>query len=142
MVRRNTVLVCAALAALAGCMGTGPALPHAVPAKGVIQLADGGPMREGRLELSPKDKGGVEAFGDVQPDGSFTLTSYKANDGAVPGTYVVTISPYNYAARGGSPTPIADAGRISPKYLDAATSNLVVEIKPTDNVLHLQLDAR
>ena len=141
MVRRETILAGAVLAVLVGCSGTGPALPPAVPAKGVIQLPDGTPMREGRLEFNPRDKAGVEAFGDVLPDGSFTLTSYKPNDGAVPGRYVVTISPYNYVAGGGSATPIADAGRIPAKYLEANTSTLQVEIKRPDNVLQLQLDA-
>ena len=140
MMRRGVLLAAAALAGLAGCMGTGPALPAAVPAKGVIQLADGQPLREGRLELSPKAKDGIEAFGDVHADGSFTLTSYKPNDGAVPGRYVVTISPYNYAAPGGSPKPSADAARIPAKYLEAGTSNLEVEIKSPDNSLQLRLD--
>ena len=142
MVRRETILVGAVLAALAGCGRTGPALPAAVPAKGMIQLADGTPLREGRLELIPRDGNGVEAFGDVQPDGSFTLTSYKVNDGAVPGRYVVAISPYNYAARGGSPTPVTGAARIPAKYLESGTSTLEVEVKAPDIVLQLRLDPR
>jgi len=117
-------------------------LPAVVPAKGVIQLASGQPIREGRLELTPKDKGGVEAFGDVKPDGSFTLTTYKRDDGAVPGRYVVKISPYNYAAPGGSPARIRSAGQIPGKYLEAETSKLEVEIKKPDNDLHLRLEER
>ena len=83
----------------------------------------------------------MEAFGDVQPDGSFTLTSYKPHDGAVPGRYVATISPYNYAGPGGNPKPIADAARIPAKYLEAETSTLDVEIKSPDSSLQLRLDS-
>jgi hypothetical protein len=142
MWRRRTVLALAALVAAAGCNQKGPVLPATVPAKGMIQLASGQPMREGRLQLIPKDKGGVEAFGDVKPDGSFTLTSYKTDDGAVPGRYVVSISPYNYAAPGGSPARIRSDGQIPGKYLEAETSKLEVEIKKPDNDLHLRLEER
>lgn len=138
--RRMAALV--VVIAAAGCNSKGPDLPAAVPAKGVIQLASGQPIGEGRLQLTPKDKGGMESFGDVKPDGSFTLTSYKADDGAVPGKYIVTISPYNYAAPGGSPVPIRNAGQIPGKYLEAATSTLEVEIKKSDNDLHLRLEER
>jgi hypothetical protein len=140
MFRRQTVLTLAALAVLAGCNSTGPALPPTVPAKGVVKLAGGDPLREGRLELNPKDKDGVEAFADLRPDGSFIVTTYKANDGAVPGRYVVTISPYNYAARGGSPKPIAGAS-LPAKYLEATTSPLEVVIHAPDSDLQLRLDS-
>jgi hypothetical protein len=139
--RRITAALVVVIAA-AGCNSKGPVLPAVVPAKGVIQLASGQPIREGRLELSPKDVGGVEAFGDVKSDGSFTLTTYKRDDGAVPGRYVVKISPYNYAGPGGNPVPIRSAGQIPGKYLEAETSKLEVEIKKPDNDLHLRLEER
>ena len=140
MLRKTILAALAGLAVLSGCKRVGPAPPATVAAKGFVRLADGRPLREGRLEFSPKDQGGAEAFGDLAQDGGFTLTSYKANDGAVPGRYVVTVSPYNYAVPGGSPTPVANPGLIPPKYLDQKTSDLEVEIKATDNVLQLQLD--
>ena len=139
--RRIAALLVIATAAV-GCNSKGPVLPAVVPAKGVIQLASGQPIREGRLELSPKDNGGVEAFGDVKPDGTFTLTTYKRDDGAVPGHYIVKISPYNYAGPGGNPVPIRSAAQIPAKYLEAETSKLEVEIKKPDNDLRLRLEER
>ena len=83
-----------------GCSGSqGPPLPATVPAKGSVALPGGQPLKAGRVVLNPQDSGGVEAFGDLKPDGTFTLTTYKQGDGAVPGHYIATISPYNYATR-------------------------------------------
>jgi hypothetical protein len=96
-------------------------------------MANGMPLPTGRVTLHPKDNpGGVEAFGDVQKDGTFTLTTYKPNDGAIPGSYVVTLEPFCYES--GNPTRIQD-GLIPPRYQSTATSDLVVELKDGDNVL-------
>ena len=42
----------------------------------------GQPLKEGRVGFLPDE--GRPAFGDLE-DGKFSLTSYKANDGALPG---------------------------------------------------------
>jgi hypothetical protein len=61
----------------------------------------------------------------------------------VPGTYVVTISPFNYRSKTGSPTKVAGAGQIPARYGDAATSDLKVTIKAEGgNDLNLQLHGR
>jgi hypothetical protein len=140
MLRHGTVLVLAlGLLALAGCGNSVPALPGAVAARGKVVLPNGQPLRGGRIQFSRLDPPNVDAFGDVAADGSFTLTTYKPDDGAVPGSYVVTISPYNYRHKSGSPVKVDGAAQIPAKYLEAGTSDLKVEITEGENVLEVKL---
>jgi hypothetical protein len=126
---------------LAGCQH-GPSMPAAVPVKGQVLLPGGAPLRGGRLNFYPKDPsglGGIEPFADVGQDGTFTVTTYQENDGAIPGSYVVTIEPVNYRAKGGNPAPLANAGQIPKKYQDKGTSDLTAEVKNEATELKLQL---
>jgi hypothetical protein len=128
------------IALLAGCYNSGPPLPKPVPAKGTLTLPGGQRLKAGRVMLNPKDQGGVEAFGDLKPDGTFILSTYKPEDGAVPGAYVVSVSPYDYRDKSGSPKKVSGANQIPARYLEANSSDLEVEIKATgDNVLDVRL---
>src|SRR5947209_5032045 len=128
MGRRGILVLVVALAA--GCSRAGPPPPTTVPARGRVLLPDGQPLPGGRVELKPTANPAVEAFGDVDPGGSFTLTTYAPGDGSIPGTYKVVISPFNYRSRSGSPTKIAAAGRVPARYREAGTSDLTVEVRP------------
>jgi hypothetical protein len=141
--RRAASLLVVALALLAGCERQRPPLPATVPAKGTIYLPGGQPLRAGRVILVPKSnqKIGrvvVEAFGDVE-DGKFTLTTYQPGDGAVPGEYVATVSPFNYRSKTGSPVRLPNAKEIPQRYQDEATSDWAVEITPEGNDLTLRM---
>jgi hypothetical protein len=76
----------------AGC-GGGPKL---VPVRGRVVLADGQPVTAASISFSPdKDKGNdstLYPLGALQLDGSFALRTYPHGDGAVAGSYRVTIS--------------------------------------------------
>jgi hypothetical protein len=61
-----------------------------VPVKGKA-LFKGKPLTSGEITFEP-DSGGREAHGNIQPDGTFELTTFKANDGAVPGAHRVAVS--------------------------------------------------
>ena len=140
MMRRSLVLgLVLGLLPLAGCARHGPSLPEPVPARGKVLLPSGQPLRAGRVQFNRLDPPNVDAFGDVAADGSFTLTTYKPDDGAVPGRYVVTISPYNYRHKSGSPVRAEGAAQIPAKYLEAETSKLEVEITDGENVLEVKL---
>jgi hypothetical protein len=140
---RRAALYFIPLVLFAGCTAKGPPLPTAVEAKGKVLLPDGRPLSGGRVTLNPQAATEVEAFGDVNPDGTFTLTTYKPGDGAVPGTYVVTVSPFNYRSKTGNPTKIANAAQIPARYGDAAHSGLKVTINPDGgNDLSLKLQGR
>jgi hypothetical protein len=136
-------LLALVLALPVGCEKQRPPLPGTVPAKGTVYLPGGQPLRAGRVILKPKlnQKDGrvvVEAFGDVE-DGKFTLTTYQPGDGAVPGEYVATISPFNYRSKTGSPVRLPNASQIPQRYLEDATSDWQVDITPEGNDLTLRM---
>lgn len=134
-------LVLFALAAAAGCGGAQlPANPAAHPVKGVVRLESGRPVRFGRVSYHPEPgSGGVEAHGEIQKDGSYTLTTYTKGDGAVPGSYAVTVHPYSYATGN---LRVDRASSIPRRYGEAKASGLRVEIAARENVVPLRLRAR
>jgi hypothetical protein len=137
MLRRGSLIALTA-ALLSGCGSQGPAMPSSVPAKGVLLLPGGAPLAFVRVKFKPKDPAGVEAFADTDKDGRFVLNTYKVGDGAVPGQYVVSIEPYDYKDRSGSPKKNAAAGQIPRRYLEDATSDLTVEVA-ADKALEVRL---
>jgi hypothetical protein len=85
------VLCVAALAAATGCRGG-----KAVPVKGVVTL-DGQLMSGVMVSFVPTDQsgklieGGRPATGVTDDQGRFQLTTFRTNDGAMPGDYRVTV---------------------------------------------------
>lgn len=83
-------------AAVVGCDGSSDLRGGGVatvPAKGRIVQADGSPVSGGVITLEPLLDGGSahQAAGEIQPDGSFELTTVKPKDGATPGKYRVKV---------------------------------------------------
>jgi hypothetical protein len=79
------------LAVVAGCNRS----PYPVaPVQGTVTI-DGQPMTGGRVMFAPVAKDGLNsgrpAFGEIQQDGSFTLSTYRGGDGAVVGEHWVSI---------------------------------------------------
>jgi hypothetical protein len=78
--------------------------------------------------LHPTDGGNVRPSGSTDADGSFTLTSYDAHDGAPAGEYVATLiyeptsSPFAGKPRGPAP-------KIDGKYTSTDSSPLRATIK-------------
>jgi hypothetical protein len=141
MMRQRLLLALVATLVLAGCQ-RGPSMPAVVPVKGKVLLPGGEPLRGGRLNFLPKNPaglGGIEPFADIGQDGTFSVTTYQENDGAIPGTYVVTITPVNFKAKGGNPVRLPNAAQIPNKYLEEATSDLTADIKGEATDLTLQL---
>jgi len=85
------LLVVASLGGLSGC--SHPKGPECVPVSGKISYK-GKPLAEAMIVLHPLD-GNVE--GNHKPiarsaaDGTFSLTTFKSNDGAPPGRYAITV---------------------------------------------------
>ena len=88
--RRCAALV-VALLLLAGCGGG----EHSTyPAGGKVTFSDGAPLTSGRVELQLIDaKKHVSARGWIQPDGTFTLSTYETGDGAVEGEHLALVTP-------------------------------------------------
>jgi hypothetical protein len=75
----------------AGCGGD---QPRVYQAGGKVTLPDGTPLAGARVEFQPTDNLHlISASGEVQPDGTFELTTFSAGDGAVAGEYRVAVMP-------------------------------------------------
>ena len=128
---RTTLWLAAAglMTALAGC-GQGEAarnVNNVVPVSGKIVLADGRPAANLWVSFNAKDPPGNDANGPTEPDGSFKLGTFAKADGAIPGNYVVTISPHPNAKSGVPSIPAA--------YTSAKNSPLKIEIKSSGSEL-------
>ncbi len=74
-----------------GC-GEGPTAGTPVPVTGTITYKNK-PVEGAQVTfLSTAEEGARSASGTTAADGSFTLTTNKTGDGAVPGDYIVTVS--------------------------------------------------
>ena len=98
------------------------------PVSGRARFTSGGPVHVGTVELK-SHLHGVQARGEIQNDGTFTLTTYAEGDGAVAGSHDCVIVQFIVAEdlAGHAPSAI---GVIDRRYASYATSGLVVEIEP------------
>ncbi len=92
MVRHFALFSLVSLTAASGCDSS----PYEVaPVRGVVKLDDK-LLPQGGIMFAPVAKGdnanpGKAAVGKIQPDGSFTLSTFEKNDGAIVGEHWVTI---------------------------------------------------
>jgi hypothetical protein len=132
-------LALVALSATGGC-GSGK-LPVA-PAKGQV-FYQGKPLEFGSVMFQPS--AGPPARGIIQPDGSFQLSTYGANDGAIIGLHQVRVACFESQRPAGSAPPAgkgeAGVGRslIPAKYSNLDTSELLVEVKAANEPFVLNL---
>lgn len=105
---------------LSGCGGTTEQVSNLlkpVPVKGKVSYK-GKPLTGGTIRFEPED-GGREASGNIEPDGSFTLSTFQADDGAVAGSHKVAVEP-----------PSGQTKSIPAKYRSAGSSGIVMEVSP------------
>jgi hypothetical protein len=69
--------------------GCGPSRPALLPAEGVVTL-DGKPLANAALVFQPK-AGGRPASGRTDATGRFSMGTFAAKDGVLPGEHTVTI---------------------------------------------------
>lgn len=113
---------------LAGCGGD--RLP-VVPVEGKVTY-QGKPLEFGAVIFQPA--AGPGASGTIQPDGTFRLSTYGNEDGAVLGTHKVAFSCFDsQSPNAPPPDPSKEPGLGKPliprKYLSAETSGLTAEVK-------------
>jgi hypothetical protein len=87
----------------------------------------------------------LSTIGEIQPDGTYTLTTYSSGDGAPAGKYVVTITgameadtrSYEEASagKGTPPKPLIDQ-----KYSNRDTSGLTAEVTSGKNNIDFVVD--
>jgi len=116
------------VAACLAAVGCGDGRPTRVPVSGKVVI-DGKPLAFGAVRFTPAE-GGRPATGELDAGGAFKLTTFEPEDGAAPGSHVVTI----HAAEQLSGDRVR--WHVPKKYQDAATYGLTQAIDgPTDSVL-------
>lgn len=85
-VRRSNFLWLIGSMLLAGCGGS-----RTSPVEGTV-LLDGKPVAGASVQFIAQGKG-HDATGQTDPNGQFTMSTYKPRDGVLPGSYKVVISP-------------------------------------------------
>jgi len=110
---------CLLVCCFAGC---GPGLQ---PVRGKVTLPDGKPAAGSQVVFEGTAAGKkVSARGDVGPDGSYVMSTFKPGDGVPPGKYKVQVNP--------PPMVNAEGPYVSPfhaKFSNLETSGLEFEVK-------------
>jgi len=127
--RYGWTLVLFLLATLPGC-NRGPAV---VPVTGKV-VYNGNPLGFGSVTFQPTS--GQQARGEIQADGSFQLSTFSLNDGAVPGAFKVKVACYDSQ----NPKAAKAAGEqglgkllIPRKFTTFNTSGLTADVKESGN---------
>jgi hypothetical protein len=130
---RRLGLALAVLACLVGCGGGKTA-----PVNGRVKLKDGSDVSVlAGYSLSFEPEGGkTSAVGEIERDGTFKLSTFGANDGAIPGKYRVAINQPSNPDPDKPPTK----SKLPAKYVNFETSGLTAEVKPGQNNIELELD--
>jgi hypothetical protein len=120
----------------AGCSSSNN--PKTYPVTGQVTYR-GQAVTSGIVLLTPESSGHA-ATGNLEKDGSFRLTTFRKDDGAVPGKYRVAVQVF--PAEGAGLPGAEFAGKkptVPQKYMSAASSDLIAEIKAGENNLDLPL---
>jgi hypothetical protein len=107
--------------AAGGCGSSGGAgsMPSLIPVKGKVTFK-GQPLTSGTITFAPDDYGGP-ARGELQPDGTFVLTTSTSGDGVVAGHHRVYITGVDSKSK---------TGALPKKYSAPTTSKLEAEVSP------------
>jgi hypothetical protein len=124
------------LAGTVGC-GGGPAKESVTPVTGKV-LHQGKPAVGAKIVLIPLSgrSDGLQARGEVGPDGTFQLTTYAPDDGAPVGEYAVAVRWYpkrpSHAQDEDGRPPLRGSlpDLLGNRYSDPRTSGLKVRIEP------------
>lgn len=119
------------------CLGCSSQLPT-YEVQGRVEFENGRPVVMGLVECQSIEHS-LNARGNIQSDGSFTLTTFEAEDGAVAGKHkcVVIQMVIGENISGHAPSTV---GVVDPMYASYATSGLRLEVKPdTTNEVVLQV---
>jgi hypothetical protein len=132
-------LICVGLASLLLISGCGPVM---YPVHGQLVWDDGSPAKElaGGFVGFNSDAADLSARGEIQPDGSFTLSSLRKNDGLPPGRYQILIAPPEPGSTTSESDEATELGKLLPeKYQSYETSGLEATLEARENRLTLTI---
>lgn len=113
-----------------GCGNNRPALKKV---SGQV-LLDGKPLTTGSIRLAPANM--RPAYGNLDGEGRFTLTTYKLDDGVAYGTHPVAVSSYKIS---GPDDRQIRQWFVPPKYGDPKSSGLTATIDDDTKELLIEL---
>lgn len=99
--------------------------------QGQAVFSDGSPVRTGSIELKSVQHG-VQARGDIASDGSFQLTTYEENDGAVEGVHKCVVVQLVMVEELTNFKPSTE-GVVDPRFGSYSTSELECRISASDD---------
>jgi len=129
-------MIALAMASLVGC----EAAVATHPVTGSVVLADGSPAGGGIIKFRTTSPEGetVKAHGQIQPDGTFQLTTFNDGDGALAGEHqVILFSPATGDDGGAAAVP-----SFPQKYRKYDTSGLTFQVEPGENNFVIELKNR
>lgn len=146
--RRVSLAIAGLLLALAGA-GCGKAKPATAPVAGRV-LLDGKPVAGAAVMFEPVE-GGVPARGGTGADGSFTLSTFGRDDGALVGRHRVSVSKFvvegvaanelGLEAAPGQPGAQPKAA-VPVRYADPKTSGLEATVDAAGTKVEFTLESK
>jgi len=129
---------------MAAVVGCGSGSLDTSPVRGTVTL-DGAPYTAGGTVVFEPQTAGKMATAEIQADGSYELSTYAANDGAVVGEHKVVVRAPVMAtdeATEGMPMK-APVSAIPKKYGSSASSELVFNVEPgKENTFPIEMSSR
>ena len=146
--RRDSLALAGLLLALAA-SGCGKGKPATAPVTGRV-LLDGKPVAGAAVMLEPVE-GGVPARGGTGADGSFTLSTFGRDDGALVGRHRVSVSKFvtegaaaNELGLEAAPAPagMQPKAALPARYADPKTSGLEATVEAGGTKVEFTLDSK
>jgi hypothetical protein len=127
------------IAAVTGCGGERIVNPETVPVRGKVSYK-GAPVPKGTVTFEPDQ--GQAAVGEIQPDGTYQLSTFNPGDGAVPGHHRVrivanTADPTKIPGSSPGWTPPKDL--VPKKYDSVGTSGLEATVAKDSKEINFDL---
>jgi len=92
---------------------------------GTVKFKDGTPLTTGRVTMTNAES---ESFGEIQEDGTYTMTTLTPGDGVPSGEYKVSIFAEGEAAADADAGAYGGASLVAAKYNSAETSGLTIKV--------------
>jgi len=113
-------------------------LPETAPVSGTVTFM-GKPLPGGLVTFHPEGEGNP-AFGEIGADGTFSLTTYKPNDGAVLGKHIVTVEVFGGTAQPPLPGTEGKLSTVPKRYANHKESPLRFEVRKGQNTAAFPLN--
>lgn len=120
--------------------GCGDGNPGTWSVTGTIHFADGQPLQNGTIEFEAQEyERPITATGEINSDGSFTLGTFAAGDGAIAGEHRVAIISDFQIGTGLERPELIPETRLHPKYRSFKKSGLLLTVGKDAEKNHFEI---